>query len=69
MAYNFSNTLYERSHEKAPRGRGWWMFIIGGSRKLVDIPGCMNLSEAKKLMTAKAKEMGVPAGSTIYVAP
>lgn len=67
MAYNFSTTRYEWVHEKMPRGKGWWMFENRDETILIDIQGLHTLTEAKKLATAKLKEMGVPAGTTIYV--
>lgn len=69
MAYYFSTSKYEWVHEKKPRGKGWWTFKVGGSDVEIDIHGLYTLSEAKRLVTAKLREMGVPTSTTIHVVP
>lgn len=66
--YNFNNSKYSWAHGKNPSGRGWWMFETSNGT-LIDIPGSKTLTEAKKAVTIKAAEMGIPSGSTLYVAP
>lgn len=69
MAYYFSTSKYEWVHEKKPRGKGWWTFKIGGSDVEIAIHGAHTLTEAKKLVTAKLKELSIPASITIHVMP
>lgn len=65
--YKFDNSHYERSHGKAPKGRGAWAFEVNG--KVDFIWGGITLAQAKKNITAILKAQGVPAGTVIYVAP
>jgi len=65
--YNFSNSHYERSHGKAPRGRGSWAFEKGD--RIWWASGFQTLVEAKKEITHILKAEGIPAGTTIFVAP
>ena len=69
MAYEFSNTHYIASHEKAPRGKGWWMFEDSHGNIIADIQGLHSLTEAKKLAAKELNEKGFPQYRTVYVAP
>lgn len=69
MKYNFSNAHYERTHGKAPRGRGWWMFEDGNRNIVADVPCLHTLAEAKKIAAEQLKEKGFPVGMTVYIAP
>lgn len=63
--YNFSNRHFIRSHGKDPRGFGYWGFEVG--EKIWFVTG--TLVEAKKKVSAILKAEGIPAGTTVYVAP
>lgn len=63
--YNFSNSHYQWSHGKNPRGFGNWAFEIGD--KIWFATG--TLAEAKKKVSVVLKAEGIPAGTTVYVAP
>ncbi len=65
--YVFSNSHYERSHGKAPKGRGSWGFEVNGEVEFVW--GNSTLSQAKKQITEILKNRGIPVGTTIFVAP
>ena len=67
--YEFSNYHYERSHGKAPRGRGCWAFENRDGSKLWWVDGYLTLAEAKKAVTEQLKAEGVSGNTTIYVAP
>ena len=57
------DALYYRSHGKAPRGRGGWLFFIDGDR---DASRAFNangtFAEARKVAMAEAKRRAVEAG-------
>lgn len=65
--YVFSNSHYERSHGKVPKGRGSWGFEVGGTVRFVW--GYNTLSQAKKTISNALKAEGITAGTVIYVAP
>lgn len=73
--YYFSDRMFEQSHEKKPRGQGWWGFIYmthehGKSvENIVWVEGLYTLTEAKKRVIPMLEERGVSKNKTIYVAP
>lgn len=65
--YDFRDILYVRSHGKAPRGRGNWAFELKGRTEPLFAFG--TLTEAKREITARLKDEGVPSGTIVYIAP
>lgn len=61
----FSNSKYLRVYGKNPRGEGQWYFMLGNNGRM--IPWFGTLSDAKKAIKKKARELGFE--GTIYVLP
>lgn len=83
MKYSFSNRLFENAHGEAPRGKGYWAFVlknvsvesispdifIDQNDTIFWVPGIWTLTEAKKRASAMLEANAIPFTTTVYVAP
>lgn len=80
--YNFSTRAYIGAHGRAPRGKGYWGFIlknkhvkglpdafVHGSDTTFWVPGCWTLTEAKKRARIVLEANAVDFDATVEVAP
>ncbi len=66
----FSSIEYEISNGRKPKGTGSWAFSTERNPKVEDMWFFFGtLAEAKKQAAAKAKAMGIPSGTTLYILP
>lgn len=72
MSFHFDNSDYERSHGKAPRGRGYWAFRLRTVRSESEpyfVPGDLLLSEARRAALDHFKRVGGYHYGTLITCP
>lgn len=64
---NFDDTRYIRSHGKAPRGRGHWLFELTTGEVVFEFNG--TLTEAKAAARSHMRETCQPGNRVLYISP
>jgi hypothetical protein len=69
----FNTSEFQRSHGRAPRGRGRWAFsMLRRPDPLADeihFSPTMTITEARKWIVARLRAMGVEGEHVIYILP
>jgi hypothetical protein len=74
LRIRFDDSEFQRSHRRAPRGRGSWAFSMLRqpdplANEVHFSPGGMTLAEARKWIVARLRAMGVEGERVIYILP